>query len=203
MGGPNGSGDPVADASIAARRADEISDRREHNHSVVQTKVALVSQMAAYQRILVPVDGSDSALLGVREAIRLACDQTARIRFVFVVDESAVGLTLEGFVAFNDIIDALKRSGHDALDVARKLARDAGLEPETALVEEYSGRVADAIVEEALHWSADLIVMGTHGRRGLHHALVGSEAEGVMHKAPVPLLLVRGKARAHGGATGG
>lgn len=150
--------------------------------------------MSIYQRILVPVDGSASALLGVREAIRLAHDQAAQIRFVFVVDESAVGLTLEGFVAFNDIIDALKRSGHDALDGARRLARDAGLESETALVEEYSGRVADAIVEEALRWSADLIVMGTHGRRGLHHALIGSEAEGVMHRAPVPLLLVRGKA---------
>lgn len=150
--------------------------------------------MASYQRILVPVDGSDSALLGVREAIRLARDQGAKVCFVFVVDESAVGLTLEGFVAFNDIIDALKRSGRDALDAASHLARDAGLESEAALVEEYSGRVADAIVEQARHWSADLIVMGTHGRRGLQHALVGSEAEGVMHKTPVPLLLVRGMA---------
>ena len=150
--------------------------------------------MSTYQRILVPVDGSDSALLGVGEAIRLARDQAAKLRFVFVVDESAVGLTLEGFVAFNDIIDALKRSGRDALETASRLARDAGLEPETALIEQYSGRVADAIVGETRRWSADLIVMGTHGRRGLQHALVGSEAEGVMHKAPVPLLLVRGKA---------
>ena len=106
--------------------------------------------MSTYQRILVPVDGSASALLGVCEAIRLAHDQAAQIRFVFVVDESAVGLTLEGFVAFGDIIDALKRSGREALEGARRLARDAGLESETALVEEYSGRVADAIVEEAL-----------------------------------------------------
>lgn len=157
-------------------------------------KPRFVRRMSTYQRILVPVDGSPSALLGVREAIRLARDQAARIRFVFVVDESAVGLTLEGFVAFGDIIDALKRSGEEALEAARQIALDAGLEPETALVEEYSGRVADAIVEDALRWPADLIVMGTHGHRGLHHALVGSEAEGVMRKAPVPLLLVRGKA---------
>ena len=167
---------------------------REHNHSFVQTKAAIRRTMSTYQRILVPVDGSHSALLGVREAIRLARDQAARIRFVFVVDESAVGLTLEGFVAFGDIIDALKRSGEEALEAARQIALDAGLEPETALVEEYSGRVADAIVEDALRWPADLIVMGTHGHRGLHHALVGSEAEGVMRKAPVPLLLVRGRA---------
>jgi nucleotide-binding universal stress UspA family protein len=149
--------------------------------------------MAAYQRILVPVDGSDSSLLGVHEAIRLARDQGAKVRFVFVVDESAVGLTLEGFVAFNDIIDALKQSGRDALTAAHALAQQGGIEPETALVEEYTGRVADAIVEDAKHWPADLIVMGTHGRRGLQHALVGSEAEGVMHKTPVPLLLVRGR----------
>jgi nucleotide-binding universal stress UspA family protein len=149
--------------------------------------------MSTYQRILVPVDGSDSALLGAGEAIRLARDQQSKIRFVFVVDESAVGLTLEGFVAFNDIIDALKRAGRDALESASRLARDAGLEPEAEMVEEHAGRVADAIVEEALRWQADLIVMGTHGRRGLQHALIGSEAEGVMHRAPVPLLLVRGK----------
>ncbi len=150
--------------------------------------------MSAYQRILVPVDGSDSSLLGVREAIRLARDQAAKIRFVFVVDESAVGLTLEGFVAFNDIIDALKQSGRDALSAARALAREAALDPETALVDDYAGRVADAIVEEAKRWPADLIVMGTHGRRGLQHAIVGSEAEGVMHKTLIPLLLVRGRA---------
>lgn len=150
--------------------------------------------MSAYQRILVPVDGSESSLLGVREALRLARDQAANIRFVFVVDESAVGLTLEGFVAFNDIIEALKQSGRDALAAAHLLAREASIEADTALVEEYTGRVADAIVAEAKRWPADLIVMGTHGRRGLQHALVGSEAEGVMHKAPVPLLLVRGRA---------
>jgi nucleotide-binding universal stress UspA family protein len=150
------------------------------------------ARMAIYQRILVPVDGSDSALLGAREAIRLARDQGATLRFVHTVDESAVGLTLEGFVAFNDILDALRQSGRDALDAACKLAREAGIEPESKLVEEFSGRVSDAIVEQARAWPADLIVMGTHGRRGLHHALVGSEAEGVLHKAPVPLLLIRG-----------
>ena len=150
--------------------------------------------MSTYQRILVPVDGSDSALLGAREAIRLARDQGAALRYVHVVDESAVGLTLDGFVAFNDIIDALRESGRDALDSACRVAREAGIEPESIMVEEFSGRVSDAIVEQARSWPADLIVMGTHGRRGLHHALMGSEAEGVLHKAPVPLLLVRGKA---------
>lgn len=149
--------------------------------------------MSAYQRILCPVDGSDSALLGAHEAIRLARDQGASLRYVHVVDESALGLTLDGFVAFNDIIDALRQSGQEALESARLVARDAGVEPETTMVEEFSGRVSDAIVQHAREWPADLIVMGTHGRRGLHHALMGSEAEGVLHKAPVPLLLVRGK----------
>lgn len=146
-----------------------------------------------YQRILVPVDGSDSALLGVREAVKLAQDQRAKLRLVHVVDESSVGLTLEGFVAFDDIIDALKKAGEEALAAACRLARDAGTEPETEMVEEFSGRVSDAIVEAAQKWPADLIVMGTHGHRGLHHVLLGSEAEGVLRRAPVPLLLVRGK----------
>ena len=54
-----------------------------------------------------------------------------------------------------------------------------------------TGRVADLIVEEANKWGADLIVMGTHGRRGLRHAVLGSDAEAVMQAAKVPVLLVR------------
>ncbi len=51
--------------------------------------------------------------------------------------------------------------------------------------------MAHAIVEEARHWPADLIVVGTHGRKGLRHLLVGSIAEGVIRDSHVPILLVR------------
>ena len=73
-------------------------------------------------------------------------------------------------------------------------AKKAGVGAESRLVEveKYGERVVDAIVDEAKRWRADLIVIGTHGRRGVSHLLLGSVAEGVVRLAPAPVLLVRG-----------
>jgi nucleotide-binding universal stress UspA family protein len=62
---------------------------------------------------------------------------------------------------------------------------------EQKLVETLGGRVADEIVKQAKEWLADLIVMGTHGRRGLERLAMGSDAELVLRLSPVPVLLVR------------
>jgi nucleotide-binding universal stress UspA family protein len=61
----------------------------------------------------------------------------------------------------------------------------------------FGGRAADAIVEEAGKWKADVIVLGTHGRRGLRRALLGSDAEEVVRNASVPVLLVRDRSLDH------
>ena len=73
--------------------------------------------------------------------------------------------------------------------------RSAGVRPETVLVENVGGRVADEIVWQAKRWKADLIVIGTHGRRGLQRALLGSDAELVARYSPVPVLLVPARGR--------
>ena len=67
--------------------------------------------------------------------------------------------------------------------------------PETKLVEDFSGRVANAIVDQAKRWRADVIVMGTHGRRGLNRVFLGSDAELVARYSPVPVLLVPARGR--------
>ncbi|KTD42196.1 universal stress protein [Legionella parisiensis] len=54
-------------------------------------------------------------------------------------------------------------------------------------------KVPEKIIEAAKNWPADLIVVGTHGRRGYQHLLLGSVAEGVIRNAPMPVLLIRGK----------
>ena len=64
------------------------------------------------------------------------------------------------------------------------------------LVENFAGRVADLIVREARKWRADLLVLGTHGRRGLTRMVMGSDAELVVRAAPAPVLLLRAKGRA-------
>jgi nucleotide-binding universal stress UspA family protein len=74
---------------------------------------------------------------------------------------------------------------------AKDLAARNGVEVEGAMVETQQQRVADRILEQAREWHADIIVMGTHGRRGFRHLVLGSDAEAVVHDAPVPVLLVK------------
>ena len=62
---------------------------------------------------------------------------------------------------------------------------------ETRLEDAAAARVCDLIVQQAGERKCDLIVMGTHGRRGIAHALIGSDAEQVLRMSPVPVLLVR------------
>jgi len=147
-----------------------------------------------YQRILVPVDGSHTSKLGLQEAIKIAIDQQANLRLIHVVDELLVAQNFEGFVNAGDLIDALEESGKSALKSAEALALKSDIKVETALFESMGGRVADVIVREAKKWKADLIVMGTHGRRGIGRMVLGSDAEAVLRETPVPVLLVKSPA---------
>lgn len=149
-----------------------------------------------YKRILVPVDGSATSVAGLTQALGLARDQRAKVKLLHVIDEFRVFTTPDGGLNAGTVISALKRGGRQVLARAVRRAASRGLKPETALVENLSGRVADIVVDQARRWRADLIVMGTHGRRGVNRALLGSDAELVVRQASVPVLLVRSAARA-------
>jgi nucleotide-binding universal stress UspA family protein len=144
-----------------------------------------------YQRILVPVDGSHTSTIGLQEAIRLATNQRAKLRIIHVVDELLVAQNFEGYVNAGDLIDSLEAAGKKALAKAAALARTHKLQAEATMFETVGGRVADVIVREARKWKADLIVMGTHGRRGFGRMVLGSDAEAVLRETRVPVLLVR------------
>ncbi len=145
-----------------------------------------------YQRILVAVDGSDTSERALREAMLLANNQGALLRVTYVVDEASIFSDTE-FVDRSAIERAAIHAGHRVLEQARKTAEAEGVAIETKMLETDSvgEKVAHAIVEEARQWPADLIVVGTHGRKGLRHLFMGSIAEGVMRDSPVPILLVR------------
>lgn len=146
-----------------------------------------------YHRILVPIDSSRTAALGLREAIRLAKDQNAVLRVVHVVDKTAIIGVAEAGMNPRPVLAKLARSGRAILDAARRSAKKAGLEAETVLHEPLTKRVADEVLREAKKWRADLIVMGTHGRRGLRRLVLGSDAEQIVRLADVPVLLVHGR----------
>jgi len=144
-----------------------------------------------YQRILVPIDGSHTSTLGLQEAIRIAIDQRARLRIIHVVDELVVAQNFDGFINTGDLLGALRDAGKKALQNALALARKHDLKAESALFESLGGRISEIVVKEAKKWRADLIVMGTHGRRGVTRMVLGSDAEAILRTTPVPVLLVR------------
>jgi nucleotide-binding universal stress UspA family protein len=144
-----------------------------------------------YERILVPVDGSDASNRGLQEAIKLSKALGGELRLVHIVDDSALALNPEAGIAAAPLVADFAQAGKSILEEARGVAQAEGLESTVVLHENFSGRVADLIVEEARKWRAEIIVMGTHGRRGVRHAVLGSDAEAVVQRADVPVLLVR------------
>ena len=147
-----------------------------------------------YKKILVPVDGSRTAALGLREAIRLSDRRSSRLRLFHVLDLARVLGTFTHARNSGELISGLQRKGERALRAARALAAKHRIKTESAVVSRPEDRAAIAILEEAKRWKADLIVMGTHGRRGMSRALLGSDAETVLRASPVPVLLVRSAA---------
>lgn len=145
-----------------------------------------------YKRILVPVDGSATAERGIAEAIRMAKLMDGVLCFYHAVDDQSVSIGLQSSVAFVDNWQqSLKESGERILRDAKEKASAAGVRCETTLSEDFSDPVAKRVTDEARRCRADLIVMGTHGRRGLKRMLLGSSAEAVLRDSPVPVLLVR------------
>ena len=144
-----------------------------------------------YQRILVPVDGSDTASRGLLEAVGLAAELKATLVLLHVIDDFPLLVEMASAINIEATLDALRRRGEDLLAEAQATAQQRGVQAETLLREVAAGRVADQIVHEALQEGCHLIVMGTHGRRGFSHLLIGSEAESVLRSSPVPVLLLR------------
>jgi nucleotide-binding universal stress UspA family protein len=92
-------------------------------------------------------------------------------------------------------LEAVREGGKLILEKTLAVAREQGIQAESDLLETIGGRAADQIVEAASKWPADLIVMGTHGRRGFRRLLMGSDAALVLHSSPVPVLMIRGAAQ--------
>ena len=147
-----------------------------------------------YAKILVPIDGSATSERALAEAARLARLCSATLRLLHVVDP----LThITGFerpeVYVREIVPAMRSAAEGLLAKAREGVAAAGVPVETALVESQGERVSEIVVEQARAWPADLIVIGTHGRRGVDRVLMGSDAEQIARRSPVPVLLVRMK----------
>lgn len=148
-----------------------------------------------YQRILVPVDGSPTSEAGLSEAVKLAKLTGASIQLVHVIDDLPFMMGTDGFGAMSaDILGIMKEAGQKVLVNARKLVELSGVPVETVLFDTFEGSLSERVASQALAWKADLIVLGTHGRRGMQRMLLGSGAEQIVRSSALPVLLVRGPA---------
>jgi len=146
-----------------------------------------------YQHILVPVDGSSTSGEGLAEAIRLARLTGGRLRLVHILDELSFALGMDAYAGHSgDWLEVLRTNAVTLLENARAQAQAEGVEADTVLRDGFkAGAVHDQVVTEAIASKADLIVLGTHGRRGLSRWAMGSNAEHILRMAPVPVLLIR------------
>ena len=147
-----------------------------------------------YTRIFVAIDSSDTARQALDEAIRLASALGARLCIAHAEDEAMLvqhGMGIGTFVDIDQVKRSIRTFGNRLLEQAVATAQAAGLQAETKLLESSTRRVAELIADGAREWQADLIVVGTHGRRGVDRLLVGSVAENLTRLARTSLLLVR------------
>lgn len=145
-----------------------------------------------YKRIMVAVDGSSTSERALEEAINLAKYTNGELRIVHVANSAAY---LEGSsVGFNvEATNDMTRQSRDLLGMAYETAMSAGVTADVKLIESETSRIAQVVAEQADAWAADLIVAGTHGRRGASRVVLGSVAEAISRVANKPLLLVRAR----------
>jgi nucleotide-binding universal stress UspA family protein len=144
-----------------------------------------------YGKILVPVDGSDASNAGLVEAIKVAKNRGGAIRLVHVENENILMTPYDAGFAYPQVSEALREYGQIVLKDAAAMVRGAGVAADTICEDARGEQVGSHIVRLAREWPADLIVMGTHGRRGVRRIVLGSDAEFVVRHTPVPVLLVR------------
>jgi nucleotide-binding universal stress UspA family protein len=144
-----------------------------------------------YKKILVPVDGSSTSLRGMHEAIRIAEHCGATIRLIHVVNELIFDAGYPPIMNHVELIDGLRANGQKVLQTTEALIRQRGISCETKLIETFGSHASQSILTDSRECGADVIVMGTHGRRGIRRLALGSDAEVVLRHALVPVLFVR------------
>ena len=140
------------------------------------------------QHILVPVDFSENTPAVLEWAAHLAAEHGSRVTLLHAYHLPVEFQQLEGAYLPPDFWQSVRSEAETTLGGYAETLSRKGVRVEIAVCEGYAATV---IIEEAAQRRADLIVIGTHGRSGLKHLLLGSIAERVVQKAPCPVLTVK------------
>ena len=143
-----------------------------------------------FKHILVPVDGSPTSMLAVNQAAGLAKVFGSQVTAVYVIDPYPfTGVGADFAYGQAQYLSAATADAHAALDSVKSAMEQAGIPVDTVMGEGHS--VHDGIMEAAKTTGADLIVMGSHGRRGLEKQVLGSVTQRVLGDSLIPVLVVR------------
>ncbi len=126
----------------------------------------------------------------VATAVQIAGQSGGRVKVLHALDELAYAVALE---YAGNVMRAARDEALKMLADAQAIAKAAGVEVETELYEKAGQRLGDSVAQVARTWEADLVVVGTHGRRGIGRVVLGSGAEQIIRHADVPVLVIRGR----------
>lgn len=149
--------------------------------------------MASLRQLLVPVDGSETSVKALETAIELARLSKAHVRLLYVIDELEYVNGFETAKAYYEqTLPLMRTDGERLLAQMRSLAQFKGVVCDSVLLESGADRLCDVVAAQTGQVHADMIVLGSHGRRGLNRVLMGSDAEQIARRAPVPVLVIKG-----------
>ncbi|HLW38125.1 MAG TPA: universal stress protein [Candidatus Eremiobacteraceae bacterium] len=140
-----------------------------------------------FANIVVPIDGSEPAAAAIDLALRMVKEQRAALSFIYVLEIEKLAIATVP-VSMNPelIFDEARKAAEEILTGAKARAKKAGVEADVRLLE---GDCVDSVLQFARDNKSELIVIGSHGRTGITRALLGSVAEGIIRRAPVPVLV--------------
>lgn len=145
-----------------------------------------------YENILVAVDGSEASNRALTEAVRMAKLARARLTAVYVIDQSGA-FTYAGACDPHLLTDAARQVGRSLLNDAIARMSEFNVPGHSEIIETLgiAEDIASCIARYVDAHGVDLVVMGTHGRRGMRRMVLGSVAERFVRQSPCPVLLVR------------
>ena len=147
-----------------------------------------------YRRILVAVDGSQTSNKALAAAIEMAGYSGGRsvVRLIHVLDELAYFVGLDPYQGQTySAVHIMRQAGEKILAEGLTICESGGVRADTVLIDELGAHLAESVAQNAMEWDANLVVVGTHGRKGVGRMLMGSGAEQIIRLAPCPVLVVR------------
>jgi len=146
-----------------------------------------------YQHIIAAIDDSDTSKRAILEAVALAKSSGAELTLVHAVDEALFAHFAHTTLANREAVEsALINEGQAIVDMAAQVAAEAGMQAKTRLLTSRHQSTSDQVNQAVQELGADLLIVGSHGRRGVRRLILGSVAERLLKKVNISVLIVRG-----------